>query len=89
MVSTLLNNNNNDNDNDNDNNDNNKRMSIRKALAYSGCSRNMYYNNKDHRYDITATATATATAARRLDGCRLSWLAGWLAGWLVGWLVDR
>ena len=49
MVSTIVNNNNN----------NNKRMSIRKALAYSGCSKNMYYNNKDHTNYITA-ATATA-----------------------------
>ena len=39
-------------------------MSIRKALTYSGCSKNTYYGNKDHRNDITvATAATAATAA--------------------------
>ena len=42
-------------------NNNTTRISIRKALTYSGCSKNMYYGNKDHRYDITAAVTA-ATA---------------------------
>ena len=55
MVSTIVNNNNN----------NNKRMSIRKALAYSGCSKNMYYNNRKNNYGnhITTAATAAVTAA--------------------------
>jgi hypothetical protein len=35
-------------------------MSIRKALTYSGCSKNTYYGNKDHRNDITAATAATA-----------------------------
>jgi putative transposase len=52
VVDTLLNNNNN----------NTTRISIRKALTYSGCSKNMYYGNKDHRYNITAAAVTTATA---------------------------
>ena len=42
------------------NNNNTTRISIRKALTYSGCSKNMYYGNKDHRYDITAVTAATA-----------------------------
>ncbi|HEX6294464.1 MAG TPA: IS3 family transposase [Nitrososphaeraceae archaeon] len=50
MVKTIVNNNN-----------TTRRISIRKALRYSGCSKNMYYG-KDHRNGITATATA-ATAA--------------------------
>ena len=33
-------------------------MSIRKTLGYSGCSKNMYYNNKDHFTAATAAATA-------------------------------
>ena len=37
MVSTIVNN-------------NTARISIRKALTYSGCSKNIYYGNKDHRY---------------------------------------
>lgn len=42
---------------------NNDGMSIRKALVYSGCSRNMYYNNnnnnnKDHRKHITPATAA-------------------------------
>ena len=54
MVSTLLNN-------------NNKRMSIRKALAYSDCSKNMYYHKsiKQKKYpgnNITAAAVASITA---------------------------
>ena len=49
MVSTIVNNNN-----------NTARISIRKALTYSGCSKNIYYGNKDHRYDITAATAATA-----------------------------
>lgn len=58
MVNTLLNNNNN----------NNKRMSIRKALAYSGCSKNMYYYSsiKQKKYlgnHITAAVTAAVTAS--------------------------
>lgn len=44
------------------NKNNTTRISIRKALKYSGCSKNMYYGNKDHRYDITAAATVAATA---------------------------
>ena len=48
MVSTIVNNN------------NTARISIRKALTYSGCSKNIYYSNKDHRYDITAATAATA-----------------------------
>ena len=48
MVSTIVNNN------------NTARISIRKALTYSGCSKNIYYGNKDHRYDITAATAATA-----------------------------
>ena len=51
MVSTIVNNN------------NTARISIRNALTYSGCSKNMYYGNKDHRYDITAAVTAAVTAA--------------------------
>ena len=56
MVSTIVNNNNN----------NNKRMSIRKALAYSGCSKNTYYYSsiKQKKYPgnhITAAVTATAS----------------------------
>ena len=47
MVSTIVNN-------------NTARISIRKALTYSGCSKNIYYGNKDHRYDITAATAATA-----------------------------
>ena len=47
MVSTIVNN-------------NTARISIRKALTYSGCSKNIYYSNKDHRYDITAATAATA-----------------------------
>ena len=35
-------------------------MSIRKALTYSGCSKNIYYGNKDHGYDITAATAVTA-----------------------------
>jgi hypothetical protein len=34
-------------------------MSIRKALADSGCSKNMYYNNKDHTNYITAVPAST------------------------------
>jgi transposase InsO family protein len=34
-----------------------RRISIRKALRYSGCSKNMYYG-KDRRNKITAAATA-------------------------------
>lgn len=41
-------------------NNNTIRISIRKALTYSGCSKNIYYGNKDHRYDITAATAATA-----------------------------
>ena len=42
MVSTIVNN-------------NTARISIRKALTYSGCSKNMSTTvHKDHRYDITA-----------------------------------
>ena len=44
---------------------NNDSMSIRKALAYSGCSKNTYYYNNKEKYHgnhITA-ATAEATAA--------------------------
>ena len=48
MVNILLNNNN-----------NKRRMSIRKALADSGCSKNMYYNNKDHTNYITAVTAST------------------------------
>ena len=48
MVSTIVNNN------------NTARISIRKALTYSGCSKNIYYGNKDHRYDITAATAVTA-----------------------------
>ena len=47
MVSTIVNN-------------NTARISIRKALTYSGCSKNIYYGNKDHRYDITAATAVTA-----------------------------
>ena len=50
MVSTIVNNN------------NTARISIRKALTYSGCSKNIYYGNKDHRYDITAATAVTAVA---------------------------
>jgi putative transposase len=42
-------------------NNNTTRISIRKALKYSGCSKNMYYRNKDHRYDIATAATAIVT----------------------------
>ena len=52
MVSTIVNNNN-----------NTARISIRKALTYSGRSKNIYYGNKDHRYDITAATAATAATA--------------------------
>lgn len=48
MVSTIVNNN------------TARIISIRKALTYSGCSKNIYYGNKDHRYDITAATAATA-----------------------------
>jgi transposase len=41
---------------------NNDGMRIRKALKYSGCSKNTYYGNKDHSNDIT-TATAVTAAA--------------------------
>jgi hypothetical protein len=41
------------------NNNNKRRMSIRKALADSGCSKNMYYNNKDHTNYITAVTAST------------------------------
>jgi len=44
-------------------NNNTARISIRKALTYSGCSKNIYYGNKDHRYDITAATAATAATA--------------------------
>lgn len=50
MVSTIVNN-------------NTARISIRKALTYSDCSKNIYYGNKDHRYDITAATAATAATA--------------------------
>jgi len=53
VVNILLNNNN------NNNNNNKRRMSIRKALADSGCSKNMYYNNKDHTNYITAVPAST------------------------------
>lgn len=48
--------------NDDDNDDG---MSIRKALAYSGCSKTMYYNNKekDHRNHIAAATAATASSS--------------------------
>ena len=44
---------------------NNDGMSIRKALAYSGCSRNMDYNNnnKQKKYHNHITAATAATAA--------------------------
>ena len=44
---------------------NNDGMSIRKALVYSGCSRNMYYNNKQkkyHRNHITAATAAPSSS---------------------------
>jgi len=43
---------------------NNDGVGIRKALAYSGCSRNMYYNNnKQKKYHNHITAATAATAA--------------------------
>ena len=48
---------------DNKNSTTPRRISIRKLPKYSGCSKNMYYGNKDHRYAIaTAAATAATTA---------------------------
>jgi len=41
---------------------NNDGLSSRKALKYSGCSKNTYYSNKCHSNDINAAVTA-ATAA--------------------------
>ena len=49
------------------NNNNTTRISIRKALTYSGCSKNMYYGNKDHRYDITAAVTAATAVTPSLS----------------------
>ena len=49
MVSTIVNN-------------NTARISIRKALTYSGYSKNIYYGNKDHRYDITAATAVTPSS---------------------------
>jgi hypothetical protein len=43
------------------NKNNTTRISIRKALIYSGYSKNMYYGKKNHRYAI-ATAGTIATA---------------------------
>jgi hypothetical protein len=45
------------------NNNNTARISIRKALTYSGCSKNIYYGNKDHRYDITAATAVTPSSS--------------------------
>ena len=50
MVSTIVNN-------------NTARISIRKALTYSGCSKNIYYGNKDQRYDITAATAVTPSSS--------------------------
>ena len=36
----------------------NNGISIKKTLAYSGCSKNMYYNTKDRITAVTAAATA-------------------------------
>jgi transposase len=44
----------------NRNNTTPRRISIRKALRYSGCSKNMYYRNKGHRYAIATAAVTTA-----------------------------
>jgi hypothetical protein len=49
------------------NNNNTARISIRKALTYSGCSKNIYYGNKDHRYDITAAVTAATAVTPSLS----------------------
>ena len=49
MVRTIVN---------NRNNTTPRRISIRKALRYSGCSKNMYYGNKIHRYAIANAVTA-------------------------------
>ncbi|MDR4511219.1 MAG: hypothetical protein MRJ93_05875 [Nitrososphaeraceae archaeon] len=46
----------------NQNNTTPRRISIRKALRYSGCSKNIYYGNKGNRYAI-ATAVTAVTAA--------------------------
>ena len=51
MVSTIVNNN------------TARIISIRKALTYSGCSKNIYYGNKDHRYDITAATAVTPSSS--------------------------
>jgi hypothetical protein len=45
----------------NNNNTTTRRISIRKALRYSGCSKNMYYC-KDRRNKITTAATAVIAA---------------------------
>lgn len=54
MVRTILNN-------------NSTRISIRKALTYSGCSKNTYYGNKDHRNNITAAVTAVTAATTTIE----------------------
>jgi len=40
-----------------------RRISIRKTLRYSGCSKNMYYGDKGNRYAITTAAAVTAVTA--------------------------
>ena len=55
----------------------NNRMSIRKTLGYSGCSKSMYYNNKDHVAAAVAAATAvtplstTTTIEKEIQGISL------------------
>ena len=49
------------------NNNNTARISIRKALTYSGCSKNIYYGNKDHRYDITAATAVTPPSSTTIE----------------------
>ncbi|MDR4510125.1 MAG: hypothetical protein MRJ93_00270 [Nitrososphaeraceae archaeon] len=48
MVRTIINN----------NNSTTRRISIRKALRYSGCSKNICYRNKIHRYAIANAVTS-------------------------------
>jgi hypothetical protein len=51
----------------------NNRMSIRKTLGYSGCSKSMYYNNKDHVAAATAVTplSTTTTIEKEIQGISL------------------
>ena len=46
---------------------NNSRMSIRKALTYSGCSKNMYYNNNNSRKNNYRNHIASSSSSSTIE----------------------